>query len=488
MKHRINVVCPVLIISAFILVYYSSAQEPVTQKKEETMSVQKDNRVFFYARTESEEGFRIIHIDVRNISEKTVSICTFVPACLRFEIEEKDGKFTPWLRIPSRKKLRLPEKDEFIEIGPDEMKYSAFSLEVAPFEKFGKRAFKIGSEHYFKNLPQKVKYRFVYEISKDVIGRAREFEVTNLFKGPAFPGSEPGYLITYDNKQVLELVAKGDPEAFCYLRPGDHSVLPELDKLLKSSDYDVKENAVYTLIATGLPEAAPMLVKFIEAEENDQLRGYAIYGFLKIHPSSIRDELIRLTTSKPIAEDEFPDMMRSALIQAIGLMDDSSNIEPLRELEKKLRPIADESEPFMHSLDYAFLATYARLGDSESAEKLVDSVLKLKSRDWVGTIQHIDYCKSPIVARGLIKLFDDKRKGTRIAPYVSWKGAPSSPEEAQRRRDFEERAYVFVKDDALYAVTRILKDVDWGFDPSPLRRYTDQEFEMVKKKVQSLIK
>ena len=489
MKHWISAIRAILFIGAFILVNHCSGQESVTKRKEETMSAQKDSRVFFYPRIELEEGFLIIHIDVQNISEKTVSIYTFVPACLRFEIEEKDGEFTPWLRIPSRKKLRLPEKDEFIEIGPDEMQDSVFSLEVAPFEKFGKRAFKIGSEYYFKKLPKKVKYRFVYEVSKDVIERAKELKITNLFKGPAFPDSEPNYLITYDNKQVLEMVAKGDTEAFCYLRPGDHSVLPELDKLLKSSDFDVKDSAIYTLIATGLPEAAPMLVKFIETEESDQLRGHAIYGFLKIHPPSIRDELIRLTTIKPIVEDEFPDMMRSYLIQAIGLMNDPSNLEPLRELEKKLRPIADESEPFVDSLDYVFLATYARLGDSESAEKLVDTLLKLEStRDLIDTLHQIEYCKSSIVARGLIKLFNDKRKGTRIAPCVAWKGPPDSPEEAQRRRDFEERAYVFVRDDALYAVTRILKDVDWGFNPSPLRRYTEQEFEMVKKKVQSLVK
>jgi len=491
MKHWINVISNIFLIIIFILVNQCSGQELATKKGREAMSAQKDFRVIFYPRIEFKEGHQIIYIDVMNFSEKTVSICTFIATCLHFEIKEKDGRLTSWSRISPElddgKGLRLPQKHQFVEIGPGERKYAVFSFEVAPFEKLGGRAFKLGSDYYFKDLPKKVEYRFVYEVSyQEVIEKAKEFHVTNLFKGPAFPNSEPNYLITYDNQDILEMVAKGDTNASVYLRPGDPNVLPELDKLLKSSDFEVKQTAVYTLIATDLPEAAPMLVRFIETEEDQQLRGYAIQGFLKIHPPSIRDELIRLATSKPIAEDEFPDMMRSYLIQAIGLMDDSSNLRPLRDLEKKLLPIHSISEDFIYSLDYAFLTTYARLGDSKSAEKLVDTLLELEQRDLQDTLQKIEYCKSPIVAKGLTRLFDDKRYGTRIAPFIDYGLPPATPEEANRRDKIEKMAYVFIRDDALYAVTRILKDVNWGFNPSPLRRYTEQEFEMVKKKVKSL--
>jgi len=247
-----------------------------------------------------------------------------------------------------------------------------------------------------------------------------------------------------------------------------------------------KEDIIFAIIDTGLPDAAEYLVKIAESEGDGQLRSFAINGFLKIHPKAIRDDLIRLAESKSLEEDEFADMQRSVLIRAIGLMNDRSSLDALRQLERRMRSV--KSLYYYDSLEFNFLATYARLGDKDAARRLVGKVLMLGQQELIDALRKLVYCESLTVAERLAELLDDDRRGSRTHPYRDYRGPPSSDEEAKRRLMIDEDAYVRVKDDALHAITQMLGRRGWGFDPEPLRRYSEEEFGLARRKLESLVR
>ncbi len=260
----------------------------------------------------------------------------------------------------------------------------------------------------------------------------------------------------------------------------------DLSDKISLKDWNTKYSALVELIDSGSAESAQLLLKIAKEDEDFQFRGIAIKGFLKIHPAGILDDLAELAKSSVVANDEFPDMLRSWIILAIGSINGKKSIVVLKKLEKELKPVeASREMHFESSLEFSFLMAFSRLGQNDSAKKLVELLPKIEQRELVNALNEIGYCNNQIVAAGLAKFFDDKRIGSRIAPIRDYAEPPKTQEEKQKREEIEKAAHVSICDDALFAITQILKGIDWSFNPNPKRHYSDKEFALARKKIEA---
>ena len=424
--------------------------------------------VSLFPTVEMKAGVTTIVIRAYSRSPRPIFVCRDERECLLLEVEGKGGAYRAWRRLPA--KAAALDRGAFVKLVRGKGRV-LFRLPVVPLAARGRRSFQVGAAHYLAALPSKVKYRFRYRASAPARSAARRLQRRPLFAGPAGPSSSPNFLRTYENSEVLDLVAKGDPSASSYLKPGDPKVLPRLRRLLRHKRFSVKESAIRALIATRLPPAAKLLVRVAEREKNQQLRAFAINGFLKLHPPSIKDDLIRLAASRVLARDEFAEMMQATLIKAVGMMDKPRYLVDLKKLERKL---PRSKAPFEHSTRFAFLLARARLGDARAPKKLLTRLRKLPPAELASCLRVVPYCRSRALAAGLGALLTDGRRGSRIAPHADFV-RPRTAAARKRIADFERRAYARIKDDALYAAAGLLPGAKWGFDPKPLRRYTSAE-------------
>ena len=429
------------------------------------------DQVFFYPRVVYQGGLPNVEISASHRSRRPVSVCVASTSCLTLEYKGKGGAFVAWKPQGGSKPI---SRRDFVTLKANKGKV-VFKLALRPLPAKGKRAFAVGSSHFFGALPSKVEYRFRYRVGPQVVAAARRLGVRRLYAGLALPSSSPNHLRTYETSEVLALVARGDPSASIYMRPNDATVLRKLRKLLRSPKFSVKESAIRTTVATGLPGAARMLVAVARREKNQQLRAFAINGFLVLHPKSIKDDLIRLAASKRIGRDEFPEMMQATLVRAVGLMGDRAYLADLRKLQKRLGP---SRQSFKHSRTFAFLLAYARLGDKQAPARLVARLKKLPPRDLAACLRRLPYARSAALARALRVFFTDTRRGPRVAPHVHWR-APRTKADRRRMAEFEKRAYVRIKDEALFDVMRMLPGEPWGVALLPLRKYKAAEFRKV---------
>jgi hypothetical protein len=446
---------------------------------EHRMGPHGEYHVIFYPEA-GPKGWHSITIKVRNMENFPVAVCTEVSECLRVEVDRGGGIFEAWktsFRKPDYGRLN---ETCFATLAPGEWKV-LFDLPVETVFEDGKKIVKIGSDHFFENLPGMIEYRFVYEASQTAVTSGVDHLGLNLFYGPALPGSSPNYLYTYSNSDILAKVEKGDTDASYYLTPKDPKVLDKLAGLLRTSrSFDVKQSAIRTVIATQLDEAAPILMHFVLHEKNQQLIYEAIHGFLEIHPAAMAQDLADLADSALVDGLGYPDIARQSLIRAIGMIGGEKSLAILKGLEKRLRGKKETSDKLYNSNRYILLTAYARLGEKSAAKDLMDILARMESYDLADALRDLDYTRSPQVAAGLMRFFNDGRQGSRVRPCRT-SSAPRTPEEKKVIEDYERNAYVSIKDDALWAATRILPDEKWPFEVIPLRHFTPQEFDAAKK-------
>ncbi|MFH1018547.1 MAG: hypothetical protein V1798_10275 [Pseudomonadota bacterium] len=329
-----------------------------------------------------------------------------------------------------------------------------------------------------KEGPLEYKVRFVHPLEAkplELVDRIR-FEASGAIASSSHP------IRPYTNDDVIGLVARGDPEANRFLTPGDESMVTRLEPYLKSTNWGVAESALRVLIAVRVPAAAKRMVSYAKEREleNVQHRALAIHGFLEYHPPEIRQDLFDLIFHERITKSEFSEREQADLVEAIGLMDSSGDLPRLREVERRLNRPAGDRKFFEQSTEFAFLATYARLGD-ESAARTLGRLLVSHPNLLSNVRWKIGYCKNRVVAEELTHLFSNEGLGSRVGPHADFAERPRDQKEEKDREEMEKNAYVRVKDDALFAIVQILKGEEFGIDPLRPRKYTAEEFEKVRK-------
>ncbi len=444
------------------------------------MTEERD-RVAFYARVELRDGHPDIEVSAKNYSPRPVWVCRNPHHCFELRIERAPGSWEPWSR---RDDPAAPRKEDFILLGPDDG-VDLFALPVRP--EGNSRAFRFGALHLVTDLPVEAEYDYAYVLGDAARRAAVSWGRVPVFEGPEGMGSTPNRLVTPDNAEVVRRISAGDRGASQYLKPADPSVLPELDRLLRSPGQEVREAALHGLIATRLPEAATLLVRTVEAEEDGQIRSLAVGGFLEIHPESVLEDLLRLAESPAFRQAEFPEALQATIMRAIGLMGNPRHVEVLEGLEKKLVASGSASSfwgpaKFPDARRVSFLMACARLGDKAAASEMLKSLQGREVHELERCLVELPYCRSLDVAEGLMEFFGDTREFTS-GPCVQ---VEPTPEGNATLIEWQERCTFAIRDHALLAITRILPDVDWGFDPLPLRRYSPREFERVRERIRVL--
>ena len=281
--------------------------------------------------------------------------------------------------------------------------------------------------------------------------------------------------VACDDAQIVQAIAAGEPDGSTHVKPGDKALLAKLVPLLASDRFEVAEEALRAAIATGVPEAAPLLFGVLAKPGNLQLRVAAASGFLTIHPKGIATQIFEALAKENGAGET--DMLVWPLVQAIGLMDDPALLGELAKAEARLVP-AGKAQVAPHSMATAFLLVRARLGDAAAVAALGQHLGERDER-LVDFVHDLAYAKSWAVARTLVPLLGDLRQGTRVKPWADF-AAPRNEQQRKAIERFEKDAYVRLGDDALATITEMFPAEKWGFAPAPLRRYAPAEVARVK--------
>jgi HEAT repeat protein len=244
-------------------------------------------------------------------------------------------------------------------------------------------------------------------------------------------------------QQIVDKLRQKDWSLIEQQRIGPEAA-PEIAKLLKDSDTEVREITLHALDQAGGTTARQGLLRALDDSE-DMVRATAAR---LLHNRYTAEELPVLL--KQIAENE-DEYVREQAALIVGKIGDASAIAPLE------RQAAIERDG--HAKQAMSLAL-ARLGDRAHLTEYVNRLRRDDPKARASALHELDYLNERRLVRFVLPLLDDKRDAENVGPSHA-------------------HYWIRVCDVAINALDALLRH-PFPFAVTPFQRYSDQQLQQAK--------